>query len=162
MALTVESPDPPEITNRGVPAAFDPAESYASEADFRREELQEFLDEGAWKEAFDEWAEYTDLSAEEYEQVQEFGLVGQLDVFWDPVEERLRAAVPDVPTDWAGGTDLASKVGNELSDLGDAVVEMLEDGYVEWGTDEQSEERWSERKYSEELEFSGEPESFEG
>ncbi|WP_191967172.1 MULTISPECIES: hypothetical protein [Haloferax] len=153
MALDVENPSPPDMTNRGVPTELDLTETYGIESDFRREELQEYLHDGAWKEAFEEWTEYTDLSDTEYEQVLELGLIEQLDFFWDPVEERLQSVVPDMPDEWPRGIDISSKVRTELSDLGDAVTEMLEDGYVDWGTKGRSEKAWSELKYSEELEF---------
>ena len=154
MALDVENPRAPDLTNRGPPTDVTLSETYGIDSDFRRAELQEFLRDGAWKEAFEEWAKYTDLSDAEYEQIHELGLFEQLDFFWDPNEGRIRAAVPDVPNEWPGGRDISSKVRTELSDLGDAVTEMLEDGYVDWGTDGRSEKVWSELKYSEELEFS--------
>lgn len=162
MALNAETPDPPELTNRGMPPELEPDDTYDTDSDFRREELQVFLHDGAWKEAFKEWAEYSDLSDEEYRQVLDLGLVEQLDFFWDPVQERLRSTVPAMPDEWPGRADISSKVRTELSDLGDAVTEMLEDGYVDWGTRGQSKENWSELKYSEELEFSGETEEFKG
>lgn len=156
MALDVESPNEPDLTNRGAPAEVNLSETYGTDADFRREEIQAFLQDGAWKEAFEEWAEYTDLSDAEYEAVLDRGLFEQIDIFWDPVEGRIRAVVPDVPEEWPGEGNISSKVRTELSDLADAVTEMLEVGYLDWGTADRSEKVWSELKYSEELEFSGE------
>ncbi|WP_411968740.1 hypothetical protein [Haloferax sp. YSSS75] len=158
MALDVDSPNAPDLTNRGIPTEVDLSETFGTESDYRREELQEFLRDGAWKEAFEEWAKYTDLSDAEYEAVLDRGLFEQIDFYWDPVEERIQSVVPEVSDEWPGENDISSKVRTELSDLGDAVTEMLEVSYVDWSSDGRSEKVWSELKYSEELEFSGEAE----
>ncbi|WP_416841388.1 hypothetical protein [Haloferax sp. DFSO52] len=150
MSLDVENPSSPDLTNRGTPIEFSPDESIGSEADFRRAELEEFLHDGAWKEAFEEWAVYTDLSDREYEQVLDLGLLDQVDFFWDPSASRVRFAIPPIPHEWPNGTDISSKVSAELTDLGQTVVEMLEDGYIDWASDERAERVWSEEKSSEE------------
>lgn len=153
MALDVESPNSPDLTNRGTPSELEASEVIGSESDLRREELERFLQDGAWNEAFEEWAEYTDLSQKEYEEILERGLVGQIDFFWDPVETRLRFVIPPVPDEWPDGTDISSKVRTELTDLGQTVVEMLEDGYVDWEDKDRSEKVWAEEKSSEEPVF---------
>ncbi|MFC7046927.1 hypothetical protein ACFQH6_17320 [Halobacteriaceae archaeon GCM10025711] len=151
MALDVEVPDPPELANRGVPAAFEPAET-VDVADFRREELETFLDEGAWQEGFDEWAAYTDLTADQFERVQEAGLVDRLDFFWDPRDRLLQFDAPSLPDEWYAGDGpfdepTVSLVETELSDLGRAVAETLADTYVDWGSDEESDPVWSEETF---------------
>ena len=146
MALDVESPEPPDLTNRGLPGGLEAAEGV--EGDLRREELERFLRDGAWNEAFKEWAEYTDLTVEEYRSVEEHGLIERLDVYWDPADGRLRAEVPDLPATW--DDEFASTVRVELSDLGRAVIEMLEDAYVDWGEEGASDVFWSEAATSEE------------
>lgn len=151
MVLDVESPAPPDLTNRGVPDEFEAVDAIGSESDFRRAELEEMLRDGAWNEAFLEWAEYTDLTETEFRTVRDHGLFEQLDVYWDPVEERLRFTVPAPPETLADEGDLASRVTAELADLGQTVVEMLEDAYLDWGDRETSETAWSEEKASEEL-----------
>ncbi|KAB1185374.1 MULTISPECIES: hypothetical protein [Haloferax] len=153
MALDVESPNHPDLTNQGTPSELAASEVIGSESDLRREELERFLGDGAWNEAFEEWAEYTDLSQTEYEAILERGLVEQIDFFWDPVETRLRFVIPPVPDEWPDGRDISSKVRTELTDLGQAVIEMLEDGYVDWEDKDRSEKVWSEEKSSEEPVF---------
>ncbi|WP_255152462.1 hypothetical protein [Halorarius halobius] len=140
MGLDVEPPTPPDLTNRPLPADLDPAEEVDETTDLRREELEAALRDGAWSEAFREWAEYTDLAPEEYEAVRAAGLLEQLDFFWHPVAERVRYEVPTVPADVTADAD---RVAAELSDLARAVVETLAESYVDWsadGTDEWSEE----------------------
>ncbi|HKJ58269.1 MAG TPA: hypothetical protein VKA37_03495 [Halobacteriales archaeon] len=146
MALDVESPEPPDLTNRGLPTAIEAAEGV--EGDLRREELERFLRDGAWNEAFQEWAEYTDVTAEEYRTVEGRGLVQRLDVFWDPADGRLRSEVPDLPAEW--DEEFASTIQVELSDLARTVVEMLEDAYVDWDEEEPSDVYWSEAAKDEE------------
>jgi len=51
--------------------------------EYRREELQEFLEEAAWLEAFGEWARHGDIDAEEWEIVEDLDLVPEFDFFWD-------------------------------------------------------------------------------
>ena len=144
MALDVETPEEPDVTNRGFPAGmdFEADETPGSEADFRREEVEEVLREGAWEEAFREWAEYTDLNEAEYRAAGELGLLRQLDFYWDPVVETLRFDVPDVPADGSLGEELASRVSAELADLGETVIDRLADGYVDW--DGVSDDVWEE------------------
>ena len=152
MGLDVDIPEPPQLSNRGVPSEF---EAVGGAGDLRRDELEGVLDAGAWNEAFEEWAEYTDLTAEEFAIAQSLGLVEELDVFWDPTDARLRVEVPAVPEDWADRVDeappdpagLAWKLEYELADLGETLLEMLEDGYVDWGSEESEDVVWSEETF---------------
>lgn len=131
------------MTNRGFPAGvdFETVET-ESEADFRREEVEEVLREGAWDEGFREWAEYTDLSEEEYRTAHERGLLEELDFYWDPGSESLRCDVPDVLADESSRDDFASRVRTELTDLGETVTGRMADGYVDW--DGVSDDVWAE------------------
>jgi hypothetical protein len=70
MALDVETPDPPDLTNRGMPDDVDPSNVTDGLSDLRREELEEILQDGAWNEAFREWATYTDLTEAEYRTME--------------------------------------------------------------------------------------------
>ncbi|AFK21149.1 hypothetical protein E6P09_15440 (plasmid) [Haloferax mediterranei ATCC 33500] len=149
MVLDVESPDPPDLTNRGLPSEFEAPEVLGT-SNLRREELEEILRDGAWNEAFSEWATYTDLTEEEYQTIRGRGLFEQLDFYWDPVEERLRFEVPNPPAEWSTREDLVSNARAELTDLGHAVVEMLEDAYVDWGEEETSDAVWREEALGEE------------
>ncbi|WP_142859362.1 hypothetical protein [Salinigranum halophilum] len=132
MALDVETPTPPDLTNRGLPADVDPDEAGGDEADRYREAVEDVLLDGAWEEAFNEWAAYADLSEAEYRTVNDAGLFTALDFYWDPAEERLRAEVPPPPDAWADGGEFAARVTAELTDLADTVLELLESTYGDW------------------------------
>ncbi|MFB6354258.1 MAG: hypothetical protein ABEJ92_09250 [Halobacteriales archaeon] len=155
MALDIDPPAPPRLANRGVPAALESAEAVGGTGDLRREELDAVLRDGAWQEAFEEWAAYTDLTDEEVALLEELGVFQRLDVFWDPQERRLRAEAPTLPEDWPERTDVApsdaSSLGStfaaELADFTQAVVEMLEETYLDWGDTEGSDPVWSEETF---------------
>lgn len=53
MAVDVDIPYPPDLTNRGTPSSLD-TESLDSPSDLRREELEGLLRDGAWRESFAE------------------------------------------------------------------------------------------------------------
>lgn len=138
MSFDVEVPEPPELTNRGAPADFEAVEVEGGAADFRRGELESILRSGAWREAFEEWAQYTDLTATEIEVLADLGLFEAIDVFWDPGEERLRAAAPRLPPDVeslpsAIDEQDRSSFDTALMDLAEVLVELLASEYVDWG-----------------------------
>jgi hypothetical protein len=168
MALDVDLPTPPDLTNRGLPDAPD-AESVSTggdgpesvsagedgpesvsagedgpesvapeEADLRRAELEYALGDGAWREGFAEWAEYTDLSAADVRLAETLNLFRALDLFWDAGAERLRYRGPAIPTDWDDRVgdegSPAALVRSELDDLGRTVAETIVADYVDWGT----------------------------
>lgn len=151
MTLDVEVPDPPDLTNRGVPSEFEAIEEGGTGEAYRPEELETALAEGAWEEAFREWREYADLSEREYAIATDLGLVRDLDIFWNPDARHIEYTVPHVPDEWRDRnveTDVtASAIENALDDLGDVVVEMLEDGYLEWGDEGTIDEIWTEGRF---------------
>lgn len=130
MAADIDVPDPPDLTNRRHPADLE-AESPDDPSDLRREELEGLLRDGAWHEAFAEWSEYTDLSAEDVATLDSHGLFEQLDFYWDPIDDRLRFEVPRVPAALERKA-LGDVLQTELSDLGQTVIDLLADAYVEW------------------------------
>ncbi|MFB6102198.1 MAG: hypothetical protein ABEJ73_06490 [Haloplanus sp.] len=143
MALDVEVPEPPDLTNRSVPDGFEATDELGGPSEFHREDLEEILRDGAWQEAFREWAAYTDLTDQEYRTLREHGLLAELDIYWNPTEERLRFEVPPFPDD-VGDEVAESLLRAELTDLGHAVVEMIEDAYWE------GEPHWAEEVFDEE------------
>lgn len=148
MALDVEPPAPPDLTNRGVPDRLAATRAMVSAGDLHREELEEVLRAGAWREAFREWAAYTDLTEEQYRRLREAGILAELDVYWDPDEQRLRSDTPTLPDDVV--EDLpAALVRTELSDLGDAVVETVSEAYEDWGEASDVEPAWTEELFRE-------------
>lgn len=142
MALDVETPNPPDLTNRSLPADVDPEASGGNESDHYREELEEVLLDGAWEEAFNEWAAYADLSEAEFRRVHEAGLFEALDFYWDYGEERLRAVIPSTPAEWADESEFDSRVTTELVDLADTVIDLLEDTYGDWSEEGPSDAVW--------------------
>lgn len=155
MALDVETPEPPDLTMRGTPSDFRSGEKARGMGDFRREELETMLKEGAWKEGFEEWAEYTDLAEEEIRAIADLELFRALDFYWDPDDEMLRYDAPDVPDDWRErapesltSSSQASRVETELDDLGRTVLEELQDTYLD-RSDGASNDVWSDEAFGE-------------
>ncbi|MHB9286547.1 hypothetical protein ACKVMT_05850 [Halobacteriales archaeon Cl-PHB] len=138
MSLDADAPDPPELE-----PAFD-ADQYddvdVQGDDYRREDLQTFLDEGAWERAFDEWAEHAELDAEAYAIAADLGLFGRFDFFWDDFADRVGYHAPGLPEDWrqrdlhpeldSWGTVSAINAG--LTELGQVVCDVLESEYIDW------------------------------
>lgn len=154
MTLDVPIPEPPDISNRGRPRGFDwdDSETLGSE-DFYREDLETLLQDGAWREGFEEWAEYTDLDEADVRVVEELGLFHDFDFYRDPTDEHLRFDAPTVPEDWrerdvATSLDSSSvsAIDGELHDLGRAVHETLQE-YLERSSDvaDRDEDRYGDR-----------------
>ncbi|MFC4989724.1 MULTISPECIES: hypothetical protein [Saliphagus] len=149
MALSVETPDPPELS------VVDPNEYEdatiggegsgvdATDADYHREDLQAFLEEGAWEEAFSEWADDADLEKREYEIARDLGMFGEFDFFWDDFADRVGYHAPGIPEDWrereyhpdidSWGT--VSAINAELTEFGQIVSVVLKEEYVDWEAD---------------------------
>ena len=142
MGLDVETPPPPELeTNRSV-TDYDDVDVQSDE-NYRREELETFLDDGAWERAFNEWAEHTDLTEEEFAIVRDLSLLREFDFFWDAFAGRVGYHAPGLPEDWRERElhpDLTSwgavsSVNASLTELGRAVADVLEADYVDWDDD---------------------------
>lgn len=142
MGLDVETPDPPDLTNRQPPSDVDPEAVSDGLSDLRRAELEELLRDGAWTEAFREWAEYTDLDEAAVRTLRERECFGEMDFYWDPSERRLRYEPPDVRAALSDRRDLASLAESELSDLADGVLETLADGYLDWDGETTDADEW--------------------
>lgn len=155
MTLDVDVPEPPQLTNRGIPRDYASVEAVSGPDELRRDEIDAFLRDGAWNEAFEEWADYTDLTPEEFDVALEVGLVQRIDIFWDPTEARLRSDVPPIPDGWheqadvapSDARELAAMLEAELADLGRTVVEMLQDAYVDWTDPEPADPVWDEETF---------------
>lgn len=80
MSLDVDLPDPPELDTVD-PSTYDDTEVGGD--DYRRDELEEFLRDGAWADAFDQWSAHSDLSDEEWEIVTDLDLLSRFDFFWN-------------------------------------------------------------------------------
>jgi len=152
MALDIAVPEPPDLSNRGMPRDFEWQEETLGAEDFYREDIEDLLQEGAWTEGVNEWAEYTNLDEAHVRIVSDLGLFQAFDFYWDPTEDRLRVDPPTIPDDWRRrdateslDSSTVSMIDNELDDLGRAVHEVLED-YLE-RNDEASDYGWGEETY---------------
>ncbi|MBP1921306.1 hypothetical protein J2751_000295 [Halorubrum alkaliphilum] len=137
MSLDVETPNPPELREVD-PNEYDDAE--VSGGEYRRDELEAFLREGAWEDAFTQWARSSDLDAAEWAIVEDLGLVSRYDFFWDDFADRVGYHAPGLPEDWkerdlhphldSWGTVSAINAG--LTELGQIACEVLKDEYIDW------------------------------
>ncbi len=142
MGLEVKRPDPPELEFVD-PNEYEDATISAddpTEIDYRREELQEFLEEGAWEDALAEWLEDTDLEEREYEIARDLDLFREFDFFWDDFADRVGYHAPGIPEDWQAreyhpeldtwGT--VSSINAELTEFGQIVSVILKEEYITW------------------------------
>ena len=138
MSLDVELPEPPTL-NAVDPNEYEDAE-VVGDTDYRREELEAFLKEGAWEEAFEEWTAGADMDAEDWRIVEDLELVSRFDFFWDDFADRVGYHAPGLPEDWkvrdlhpdleSWGTVSAINAG--LTELGQIVCEVLKERYIDW------------------------------
>jgi len=141
MTLDVDTPDPPELSSAVDADEYDDVDVQGQ--DYRRKELQEFLREGAWEEAFSRWAAETDLDEEAFAIVQDLGLIQEFDFFWDSFADRVGYHAPGLPENWrereihpdldSWGT--VSGINAGLTELGQLVCEVLKDEYIDWEAD---------------------------
>jgi len=134
MTLDVEVPDPPALRgpqSRGEYEAIDMTDE-RPEDDYRREEVENFLREGAWQDAFEAWAEETFVSEAEFESVRRLGLFQRYDFYWDPATDDVGYRAPTLPADVRRefGDGEADGIDEELDSLGRIVTEVLENDYL--------------------------------
>lgn len=138
MGLDVDPPDPPRLETGRDADEYEDANVMGDE--YRREELQGFLDAGAWEEAFGEWAEHADVDETEWAIVRELELTREFDFFWDDFADRVGYHAPGLPEDWKHRDlhpDLdswatVSAINAGLTELGQTVCEMLKAEYIDW------------------------------
>ncbi|SFL60612.1 hypothetical protein SAMN04487950_4346 [Halogranum rubrum] len=138
MPLDVETPTPPELEEID-PNQYEDAE-ILGDTDYHRDELDEFLREGAWDQAFDEWAAHTDVTPEEWDIVLELDLLKQFDFFWDDFADRVGYHAPGLPQDWKErklhpeltSWGQVSSINAGLTELGQVVSETLKEDYIDW------------------------------
>ena len=141
MGLDVDPPDPPDLSPATAVDDYEDVDVQGEE--YRREELQAFLEEGAWAEAFDRWAADTDLDVAEWAIVRDLGLTREFDFFWDAFADRVGYHAPGLPEDWrerdihpdidSWGT--VSGINAALTELGQTVCDVLKDEYIDWEAD---------------------------
>lgn len=141
MTLDVAVPEPPELSTTVSVDEYDDVEVQGQ--DYRRDELQEFLESGAWEEAFTEWAADTAIDESEFEIVQDIGLIEEFDFFWDDFADRVGYHAPGIPENWREREihpDLdswgsVSGINAGLTELGQLVCEVLKEEYIDWEAD---------------------------
>ena len=143
MTLDVEPPAPPELSfvdpNEYEDATIGTGDA-GQDIDYRREELQTFLEEGAWEAAFEEWRRESDLTESEYEIARDLELFGEFDFFWDDFADRVGYHAPGIPEDWRergyhpeiDSWGVVSAINAELTEFGQIVCEILKSEYIGW------------------------------
>jgi len=139
MSLDVELPDPPSLSTNVDVSEYDDVETIG-DGDYRRSELQTFLEDGAWERAFNEWSEHTELGEPEWQIVDDLDLVAEYDFFWDEFADRVGYHAPGVPEDWRernlhpelDSWNTVSMINAELAELGRTVSDLLKNDYVDW------------------------------
>lgn len=142
MSLDVDPVDPPELDPDVDANQYEDAEVVGT-SDYRREELNAFLEDGAWAEAWAEWTSSTDLSAEEFNIAAELDLFSRFDFFWDAFAERVGYHAPGLPEDWQerdihpelDSWSKVSSINASLTELGQLVCDVLKAEYIDWESD---------------------------
>ncbi len=138
MTLTVETPAPPTL-DTGVDAdEYDDADVGGDE--YRREELEAFLETGAWDEAFEQWARETEMTETEFAIVRDLELISRYDFFWDDFADRVGYHAPGLPEDWKerdihpdlDSWGAVSSINAGLTELGQTVCDVLKEEYIDW------------------------------
>jgi hypothetical protein len=137
MSLDVDPPEPPELEEID-PNEYDDAE--VAGGDYKRDELEAFLRQGAWADAFAQWAGDADVTEAQWEIVEDLEMVSYFDFFWDDFADRVGYHAPGISEDWkerdihpdldSWGTVSAINAG--LTELGQIVSEVLKEDYIDW------------------------------
>jgi len=132
MALDVPVPDPPSLSGpqtRGEYEAID-NEIVDTGDDYRREEVEGFLEQGAWQDAFEAWTDQVGMSATDFAVVEEHELIDAFDFYWDPATDEVGYRAPSLPDDAADVIEDPGEIDMELDSLGRIVSEVLENDYL--------------------------------
>jgi len=143
MTLDAPVPDPPELQPDTDVEEYDDVDVDIQGKEYMRDELQSYLDEGAWERAFDEWSDRTQMDRESFEIVTDLGLFGQFDFFWDDFADRVGYHAPGIPEDWRerqihsgiDSWDTVSTINAGLTEFGQTVCDMLKSEYIDWEAD---------------------------
>jgi hypothetical protein len=141
MSLDVDAPEPPELEPNLDADAYDDVDVQAQ--DYRREELQEFLEDGAWERSFTEWTEHTEMDEAEFAVATDLDLFQEFDFFWDDFADRVGYHAPGIADDWQerpihpdlDSWSMVSSINASLAELGQIVCEVLKSEYIDWEAD---------------------------
>jgi len=142
MALNVAVPDRPELSREVEADDYEDVEVEGDE--YRREELADALADGAWADAFEQWAADASLDGEEWRIVTELELISEFDFFWDSFAGRVGYHAPGLPENWRErqihpdieSWETVSGINAGLTELGQVVCDVLADDYLDWEADE--------------------------
>jgi hypothetical protein len=98
MSLDVAVPEPP-VLNEVDPNEYDDAE-VGGDDEYHRDDLERFLQQGAWADAFEQWAADSSLDAADWVIVEDLDLLDRFDFFWDDFADRVGYHAPGLPEDW--------------------------------------------------------------
>lgn len=138
MSLDVETPTPPKLAVGVDTDAYEDADVGGDE--YRREELEAFLETGAWAEAFEMWRADTDVTETEFGVVRDLDLIERFDFFWDDFADRVGYHAPGLPEDWKerdlhpelDSWGMVSSINAGLTELGQTVCDVLKAEYIDW------------------------------
>ncbi len=139
MGLDVDPPAHPELDPNVDADDYEDADVVGTD-DYRRDDLESFLKEGAWADAWEAWTATTDLTDDEYEIARDLGLLREFDFFWDDFADRVGYHAPGIPEDWRERTlhpdldawETVSAINAAMTELGQIVSDVLKDDYVDW------------------------------
>ena len=142
MGLDVPTPERPTLATGRSTADYEDADVQGDE--YRRSELASALDDGAWADAFEEWAAQTNLDGEEWEIVTDLALIEEFDFFWDSFAGRVGYHAPGLPEDWRerdlhpalDSWEAISGINAALTELGQVVCDVLAEEYLDWEAEE--------------------------
>jgi len=140
VSLEVPPPRHPELE------AIDPNEYDDAEVmgeNYRRDDIEALLADGAWEEAFREWSQGASLDAEDWAIVEDLDMTDQFDFFWDDFADRVGYHAPGIPEDWKEreyhpaiqSWEQVSGINAALTELGQTVCEVLKQEYIDWEAD---------------------------
>jgi len=140
MSLDVEIPPPPELESID-PNEYEDAEVAGDE--YHREDLEQFLREGAWADAFEAWAADAQVTREEWAVVLDLEMLEHFDFFWDDFADRVGYHAPGLPEDWKERSlhpeltswSQVSSINAGLTELGQTTCDVLEADYIDWEAD---------------------------
>ena len=138
MTLRVAPPDPPALEETD-PNEYEDAD-VVGDTDYKREELETLLREGAWDQAFEEWAADTDLGEREFGILTDLGMIEEFDFFWDAFADRVGYHAPGIPETWKerdfhpdlNSWETVSGINASLAELGESVSQTLKQDYIDW------------------------------
>ena len=141
MALDVDPPDPPRLEETD-PNQYEDAE-VVGDTDYRREEIEALLAEGAWEQAFEEWAADAGVDERTFSIMLDLELFDRYDFFWDAFADRVGYHAPGLPEDWKErdvhpgleSWETVSGINAALAELGDTVSRTLKADYIDWETE---------------------------